>query len=104
MRVLRAWASPLEQQAGWGIARQLFAPVAERSGVGRGCSWRRDAGPAVYDPDPGAVRRPAGDAVHAAAYGLTWLACGARRALADRAGRRRRALGRRRRRCGGWSS
>ncbi len=32
MRVLRAWASPLEQQAGWGIARQLFAPVAGAAG------------------------------------------------------------------------
>src|SRR6478735_11017811 len=27
-RVLRAWAGPLEQQAGWGVVRQLFGPVA----------------------------------------------------------------------------
>ena len=27
VRVLRAWGGPLELDAGWGIARQLFAPV-----------------------------------------------------------------------------
>ena len=75
MRVLRAWASPLEQQAGWGIARQLFAPIAD------GPEWDEVAHGAatlarlVYDPVPG-QSASAGDARHAAAYGLTWLACG----------------------------
>jgi DNA-binding NarL/FixJ family response regulator len=75
MRALRAWAGPLEQQAGWGVARQLFAPVSEEPdwsslAVGAAALSRR-----VLDPDPGAPA-PTGDAVHAAAHGLTWLACG----------------------------
>lgn len=75
LRVLRAAASPLEQQAGWGIARQLFAPIAD------GPEWDEVANGAarlarqVYDPEPG-QSASAGDARHAAAYGLTWLACG----------------------------
>ncbi|MGZ4313286.1 MAG: helix-turn-helix transcriptional regulator [Solirubrobacteraceae bacterium] len=76
MRVLRAWASPLEQQAGWGIARQLFAPVAGAAG---GAEWDAlDIGAArlarrVLDPDPIAPA-PTGDAMHAASHGLTCLA------------------------------
>src|SRR5687768_10464732 len=27
VRTLRAWGGPLEREAAWGIARQLFAPV-----------------------------------------------------------------------------
>ncbi|SHN42206.1 AAA ATPase domain-containing protein [Cryptosporangium aurantiacum] len=80
VRTLRAWGGPLEHDAGWGIARQLFAPVRDgpewsRLAVGAAGLARRaldadDAEPAL-----------AGDAVHAAAHGLTWLACG----LAERA-------------------
>ena len=74
-RVLRAWAGPLEQQAGWGVVRQLFGPVAVGSewaefGVGAAALARR-----VLDPDPGAPA-PTGDAMHAASHGLTWLAYG----------------------------
>ena len=29
VRVLRAWGGPLEQEAGWGVARRLFAPVRD---------------------------------------------------------------------------
>lgn len=73
--VLRAWAGPLEQQAGWGVVRQLFGPVAtgpDRAtlDVGAAALARR-----VLDPDPGAPA-PTGDAAHAASYGLTWLAYG----------------------------
>jgi len=75
VRVLRAWGSPLEHDAGWGIARQLMAPVW------RAPEWDDLAVGAAalalgaLDPQP---ERPvaAGDAMHAAAHGLTWLACG----------------------------
>jgi DNA-binding CsgD family transcriptional regulator len=80
VRVLRAWGSPLEYDAGWGIARQLMAPVR------RAPEWDDLAiGAAALalgalDPQP---ERPlsAGDAMHAATHGLTWLAYG----LAERA-------------------
>ncbi|HMI69521.1 MAG TPA: ATP-binding protein, partial [Solirubrobacteraceae bacterium] len=74
IRVLRAWGGPLEHHAAWGIARQLFAPVrggAEWDGlaVGAAALARR-----ALDPDAGEPAL-AGDAMHAAAHGLTWLAC-----------------------------
>ncbi len=80
MRVLRAWGGPLEQDAGWDIARQLFGPVLggaewDELAVGAAALARR-----ALDPDTAAPAL-AGDAMHAAAHGLTWLACG----LADRA-------------------
>jgi DNA-binding CsgD family transcriptional regulator len=79
VRVLRAWGGPLEQDAGWGIARQLFGPLyhgpewAELA-VGAASLARRALDPDAAEPSL------AGDAVHAAAHGLTWLAC----TLADR--------------------
>ena len=80
MRVLRAWGGPLQQDAGWDIARQLFGPVLggaewDELAVGAAALARR-----ALDPDTAAPAL-AGDAMHAAAHGLTWLACG----LADRA-------------------
>jgi DNA-binding CsgD family transcriptional regulator/tetratricopeptide (TPR) repeat protein len=71
LRVLRAAGSPLEQDAGWGIARQLFAPVVD------GSSFAGAAAPArrALDADE-ASPAVAGDAMHAAAQGLTWLAYG----------------------------
>jgi DNA-binding CsgD family transcriptional regulator len=74
-RVLRAWGGPLECDAGWGIARQLFAPVRggpEWAGLAVGAALlaRR-----ALDADA-AEPALAGDAMHAAAHGLTWLACG----------------------------
>jgi DNA-binding CsgD family transcriptional regulator len=78
--VLRARAGPLEQDAAWGVARQLFAPLQ------RGPQWSEltvgAAGLArrVLDseaPEPAF----AGDAMHAAAHGLEWLAIN----LAERA-------------------
>jgi len=75
MRVLRAWGGPLEHDAGWGIARQLFAPLRagaewESLAVGAAALARR-----ALD---GAGAEPAldGEAMHAAAHGLVWLACG----------------------------
>ena len=78
--VLSARAGPLEQDAAWGVARQLFAPLQ------RGASWSElttgAAGLAgrVLHPD---TPEPAltGDAMHAAAHGLEYLAAN----LADRA-------------------
>ena len=75
MRVLRAWGGPLEHDAGWGIARQLFAPLrvtpdwAELT-VGAAGLARR-----ALDAEPGEPP-PAADAMHATAHGLTWLASG----------------------------
>jgi DNA-binding NarL/FixJ family response regulator len=78
--VLRAWGSPLEQDAGWGIARQLFAgvrgdPLWPALAVGAAALARRALDAEADEPAAG------GDAMHAAAHGLTWLACG----LAERA-------------------
>jgi DNA-binding CsgD family transcriptional regulator len=75
VRVLNAWAGPLEREAGWGVVRQLFGPTAagpdwEHFGVGAAALARR-----VLDPDPFAPT-PTGDAVHAASHGLSWLAYG----------------------------
>lgn len=80
VRTLRAWGGPLEHDAGWGIARQLFAPVRggpEWAGLAVGAAGlaRR-----ALDAD-GAEPALAGDAMYAAAHGLTWLAHG----LAERA-------------------
>ena len=75
VRVLSAWAGPLEREAGWGVVRQLFGPIAAgpewaHFGVGAAALAQR-----VLDPDPFAPT-PTGDAAHAAAYGLSWLAYG----------------------------
>ncbi len=75
VRVLRAWGSPLEHDAGWGIARQLMAPV-RRTGEWEDLVVGAAAlAQGALDPQP---ERPvaAGDAMHAAAHGLTWLAWG----------------------------
>ena len=74
VRVLRAWGGPLEQDAGWEIARQLFAPVragSEWDGLAVGV-----AALALRALDPDALRPAlAGDAMHAATHGLISLAC-----------------------------
>ncbi|WP_436530981.1 ATP-binding protein [Actinoplanes sp. HUAS TT8] len=75
LRVLSAWGGPLERDAGWGIARQLFAPLRQTLewdtlAVGAAAPARR-----ALD-DEGATHAPTGDAMHAAAHGLTWLTCG----------------------------
>src|SRR5262245_22039259 len=73
LTVLRARGGPLEQDAAWGVARQLFAPVRGSAGwddlaVGPAGLARHALDPEVPAP------APAGDAMHAAAHGLTWLA------------------------------
>ncbi|MFI1995148.1 AAA family ATPase [Actinoplanes sp. NPDC020271] len=75
LRVFSAWGGPLERDAGWGIARQLFAPLRQSTewdtlAVGAAAPARR-----ALD-DEGATHAPTGDAMHAAAHGLTWLTCG----------------------------
>ena len=74
VQVLRAWGSPLEQDAGWGIARQLFAPL--RGGPEWGELTVGAAALAGRALDGDAPPALAGDAAHAAVHGLTWLACG----------------------------
>ena len=73
LTVLRARAGPLEQDAAWGVARQLFTPLQ------RGPAWSEltvgAAGLARRALDPEAPEPAlAGDAMHAAALGLEWLA------------------------------
>lgn len=73
LTVLRARAGPLEQDAAWGVARQLFAPLQ------RGPAWNEvtvgAAGLARRALDPEAPEPAlAGDAMHAAALGVEWLA------------------------------
>jgi DNA-binding CsgD family transcriptional regulator len=80
LTVLRARGGALEQDAAWGVARQLFAPVRTGSawselGVGAARLAQR-----ALDPDA-AEPVAAADAMHAAAHGLTWLASN----LAERA-------------------
>ncbi|GAA4609155.1 LuxR family transcriptional regulator [Actinoplanes octamycinicus] len=75
LRVLSAWGGPLDRDAGWGIARQLFAPLRQSPewdtlAVGAAAPARR-----ALDGDA-ATHAPTGDAMHAAAHGLTWLTCG----------------------------
>jgi DNA-binding NarL/FixJ family response regulator len=75
VRALRAWGGPLEHDAGWGIARQLFAAVRggpEWAGlaVGAAALARRALDAEEIEP------ALAGEAMHAAALGLTWLVCG----------------------------
>lgn len=66
---LRARAGPLEEDATWGVVRQLFAPLEwEDLAVGAAAPARRVLAPAVPEP------ALAGDAMYAAAHGLTWLA------------------------------
>jgi DNA-binding NarL/FixJ family response regulator len=78
--VLRARGGPLEHDAAWGVARQLFAPLWA------GATWRELAVGAAalaeraLDPDA-SEPASAGEAMHAAARGLTWLASN----LAERA-------------------
>ena len=79
VRVLRAWGSPLERDAGWGIARQLFAPL--RGGPEWADLTVGAAALAGRALDGDGEPSLAGDAAHAAVHGLTWLACG----LAERA-------------------
>ena len=94
MRVLRAWAGPLEQQAGWGIARQLFGRGA--AGAGSGSASTSAPRPRQTRPRPRSGR--AGPDRRRDARGVVrpdLPGHRAGRADADRDGRRRRALGRR---------
>ncbi|MEU4239821.1 AAA family ATPase [Actinoplanes sp. NPDC026619] len=75
VRVLRAWGGPLEHDAGWGIARQLFAPLRDSAewnelAVGAAALARH-----ALDAD-GTEPAAGGEAMHAAVHGLVWLACG----------------------------
>ena len=70
--VLRALCSPLEQDAAWGMAHQLFEPLRTRPEwdglmVGAAGLAERAVAPEAGEP------AHAGDAMHAAARGLVWL-------------------------------
>ena len=74
MTVVRARGGPFEQDAVWGIARQLFDPLRFQPGwdeltAGAAALSRRALDP--REPEPAL----AGDAAHAAVHGLVWLAC-----------------------------
>jgi DNA-binding NarL/FixJ family response regulator len=66
MTVLRARGGPLEQDAAWGVARQLFGRGDDA--LGAAALARRALDPETPEP------ALAGDAMYAAAHGLTWLA------------------------------
>ena len=78
--VLRSRGGPLEHDAAWGVARQLFGALRaggdwDELAVGAAALAQRALDPDAPEP------ALAGDAMHAAAHGLTWLASN----LADRA-------------------
>ena len=92
--VLSARAGPLEQDAAWGVARQLFAPLQRGAELERADDRRRrarGAGAASRDARAGAHRGR--DARRGARAGVPGRQ--PRGAGADRAPRRRRPLGRR---------
>jgi DNA-binding NarL/FixJ family response regulator len=71
--VLRARGRPLERDAAWGVALQLFEPLRSSAQwgsltVGAAALSRRVLDPDAVEPTGG------GDAMHAAARGLSWLA------------------------------
>jgi len=71
--VLRSRGGPLEQDAAWGVARQLFEPLRmsgawSELAVGAAELAMRALDPAMAEPASG------GDAMYAAARGLVWLA------------------------------
>jgi hypothetical protein len=77
--VLRARAGPLEQDAAWGVARQLFAPLQRTPAWSELTTGAAGLARRALDPE---TPEPAfaGDAMHAAAHGLVWLSA----ALAER--------------------
>jgi DNA-binding NarL/FixJ family response regulator len=71
--VLRARCSPLERQAAWGMARQLFEPLRTRPDWDELTAGAAGLAGRVLAPE---AEEPAhaGDAMHAAVRGLVWLA------------------------------
>lgn len=70
--VLWARCSPLEQDAAWGMARQLFEPLRIRPEWGELTTGAAGLAERALAPEGGGPA-PAGDAMHAAARGLVWL-------------------------------
>ncbi|HET7047763.1 MAG TPA: AAA family ATPase [Solirubrobacteraceae bacterium] len=70
--VLWARCSPLEQDAAWGMARQLFEPLRARQEWGALTVGAAGLAERALAPD-GGDPAPAGDAMHAAVRGLVWL-------------------------------
>jgi DNA-binding NarL/FixJ family response regulator len=70
---LLARCSPLEQHAAWGVARQLFEPVRIRPEWPELTVGAAGLAERALAPEAGEPAR-AGDAMHAAARGLVWLA------------------------------
>src|SRR5215470_3864432 len=71
--VLRARGGPLEQDAPWGVARQLLEPLRSRQVWGELAVGAAGLAMRVLDPEL-AEPASAGDAMYAAARGLVWLA------------------------------
>ncbi len=76
--VLRARCSPLEQHASWGVARQLFEPLRTRPDWAELTVGAAGLAGRILAPETGPPRASdavhGGDAMHAAARGLVWLA------------------------------
>lgn len=71
--VLWARCSPLEAHAAWGTARQLFEPLRTRPEWDDLTAGAAGLAERALGPEGGGPA-PAGDAMHAAARGLVWLA------------------------------
>jgi len=71
--VLRARCSPLEQDAAWGMVRQLFDPLRTRPDWDELTAGAAGLAGRVLAPEAG-EQAQAGDAMHAAVRGLVWLA------------------------------
>ena len=111
MRVLRSRGTELERDFAFGVVRQLFEPpLAEASELERADLLQGAAGvaagllglpgaPAADGPPSSGV-----DPSFAILHGLYWLCANLAAAGPALPGRRRRALGGRRRRCATWPS
>ena len=71
--VVAARSGPLEQDAAWGVARQLFEPLRATAAWNELTVGAAGLAQRALDPDAPEPAR-AGDAMHAAARGLVWLA------------------------------
>ena len=75
LTTVTARGGPLEQDAIWGIARQLFEPIRDSPDWTELSSGAASLAARALDPATPEPTVLAGDAMHAAVHGLVWLAC-----------------------------